>query len=178
MNKEGAVILELKNEGNVHLEPKANIEITDIFNNYVASLENVSLKISPPRGGITLIPVIWKNPSLFGRFTAHVTVLFGNDQSATHKISFWMFPWAIPISVAILIIILIFGKLFWRLHYAKTKLKMIPYKMTKKENLIEIADRLNVSWKKLARINNLKSPYTLKRGETLFIPQKKEEKKK
>lgn len=172
LNKEGFIILELKNEGNVHLMPKGNIEITDIFGSWAATLDNISLGTSS-FGHTTIVPVKWEKPSLFGRLTAKITVLYGDDQTATVKKSFWIIPWTLISIVILLAMIFVFGKLFWRLYYAKSKLKMTPHKVTGKETLTEIADKFNVSWKKLSRINNLKPPYTLKKGETLFIPEKK-----
>ncbi len=55
---------------------------------------------------------------------------------------------------------------------------MTPYKVTGQETLTEIADKFQVNWKKLSWINNLKPPYILKAGETLFIPKKKVRKDK
>jgi hypothetical protein len=172
LNKEGFITLELKNDGNVHLMPKGNIEITDIFGGWVATLNDISLGTSS-LGKTTVIPVKWEKPSLFGRLTAEISVLYGDGQTASAKKSFWIVPWTL-ISIAVLLaIILVFGKLFWRLYYAKSKLKMMPYEITGKETLAEIADKFDISWKKLVRINDLKPPYVLKTGETLFIPKKK-----
>ncbi|MBZ9578746.1 LysM peptidoglycan-binding domain-containing protein, partial [Patescibacteria group bacterium] len=172
LNKEGFITLELKNEGNVHLMPMAEIEITDIFGGWVATLDNISLGTSA-LNQTTTVPVKWTNPSSFGWLTANITILYGDDQSVTAKKSFLIIPWTILFILILLIIVFVFGKLFWRLYYAKSKLNMTPYKITRKTTLTEIADKFNVGWKKLARINNLKPPYTLKKGEILFIPKKK-----
>lgn len=173
LNKEGFFKFELKNEGNVHLMPKANIEITDIFGGWVATIEGASLGTAPLSRTINS-QVKLEKPVLFGWLRAEITILYGDDQTTTTQKSFWIVPWTILFFAVMLIIILVFGKLFWRLYYAKSKLKMTPYTVTGKETLTELAEKFNVSWKKLARINNLKPPFTLKEGETLFIPKKKE----
>lgn len=122
LNKEGYVIIALENEGNVRLKPRANIEIIDIFGNRVATLGNASLGTS--YGGQTGLPAVeWPNHPLSGRFTADVTVLFGDNQSVTGKMSFWIVPWNVLFIIVLLIVIFIFGKLFWRLYYLKSKLK-------------------------------------------------------
>jgi len=171
LNKEGFIVLEIKNEGNVHLMPMVNIEITDIFGGWVDTLE-ASLGTSALNQTST-VPIKWEKPSLFGRLTANITVFYGDGQSATFKKSFWIIPWTLIFIVVLLAMIIIFGKLFLRLYYAKLKLKMVRYKKTKNETLTEIADKFNVKWKKLARINNLKPPYILKKGDILFIPKKR-----
>lgn len=173
LNKEGFITLEMKNDGNVHLMPKGNIEITDIFGGWVATLSDVSLGTSS-FGKNTVVSVKWDRPSLIGRLTAKISVLYGDSQTATAKKSFWIVPWTLVFIVVFLTMIFVFGKLFWRLYYAKAKLKMTPYEVTGKETLAEIADKFSVSWEKLVRINNLKPPYALRAGETLFIPKKRD----
>jgi len=174
LNKEGFIILSLKNDGNVHLMPKGNIEINDIFGGWVATLGNISLGTSA-LNQTTVVPVKWEKPALFGRLTAEISVLYGDNQTATAKKSFWIIPWTLIFIVILLAMVFVFGKLFWRLYYAKLKLKMTPYTVGEKETLTEIADKFNIKWKKLARINNLKPPYVLRKDETLFIPKRKEE---
>lgn len=174
LNKEGFITLSLKNDGNVHLMPKGNIEISDIFGGWVATLDNISLGTSA-LNQTTTVPVKWEKPSLFSHLTAKITVFYGDNQTATAKKSFWIIPWTLLSIVILLAMIFVFGKLFWRLYYAKLKLKMTPYTVAEKETLTEIADKFNIKWEKLARINNLKPPYVLRKDETIFIPKKKEE---
>jgi len=174
LNKEGFITLSLKNDGNVHLMPKGNIEIRDIFGGWVATLDNISLGTSA-LSQTTTVPIKWEKPSLFGRLTAKITVLYGDNQTATAEKSFWIIPWTLIFIVILLAMIFVFGKLFWRLYYAKLKLKMTAYTVGEKESLTEIADKFNIKWKKLARINNLKPPYVLRKDETLFVPKNKGE---
>ena len=172
-NKEGLIILELKNEGNTHLSPKANIEITDLFGGHVDTLEYVSLG-SSALGQTSTVPIKWQRPSLFGRLTAKIDIVYGdNNQTVEAKKSFWTVPWTLIFIFVILLVLCVFVQLFWRLYYAKKKLKMAQYAVLDKETLIEIADKFNVKWKKLARINRLKPPYILRPGQTLFVPKKK-----
>lgn len=174
LNKEGFFNLDLKNEGNVHLMPTVNIEITDIFGGWVATIDSASLGTAPLNQTITS-QVKWEKPALFGWLTAKITLFYGDNQTATAKKSFWIVPWTLLFIVILLAMIFVFGKLFWRLYYAKLKLKMMPYTVGEKETLTEIAAKFNIKWEKLARINNLKPPYVLRSGETLFVPKNKEE---
>lgn len=174
LSKEGFLTLEIKNEGNVHLNPTAKIEIKDLLGNHAATLDKY-LEITAPKG-TTFIPVKWEKPALFGRFTANVEVIFGDNQRTYAKISFWIIPWTIIFIIVVLIIIIVFIKFFWKLFYLMLKLRKMPkmtsHKITKKETLIDIADKFEIKWKKLARINNLKAPYELKKGQIIYIPKK------
>lgn len=172
LNKEGLIILELKNEGNTHLSPKANIEITDIFGGHIDTLEYASLG-SSALGQTSTVPVKWEKPSLFGRFTAKINIVYGDNQTVEVKKSFWIVPWTLIFIFVILLVMCVFARLFWRLYYIKKKFKMTQYAVIGKETLIEIADKFNIKWKKIARINRLKPPYTLRSEQILFVPKKK-----
>ncbi|MCX6760358.1 MAG: DUF916 domain-containing protein [Candidatus Nealsonbacteria bacterium] len=171
LNKEGFITLELKNDGNVHLMPKGNIEISDVFGGWVATLGDLSLGTSS-LGHTTTVPIRWDKIPLIGLLTAKITIPYGDNQTATAKKTFLIIPWTLIAILILFAMIFIFGKLFRWLYFAKSKLKMSPYKLAGKETLVEIADKFDVSWKKLARINGLKPPYILKKGDTLFIPKK------
>jgi hypothetical protein len=51
------------------------------------------------------------------------------------------------------------------------EIKFIEYKVVKGDTLFNIAQHFNVNWSTLATINNLKSPFPLKPGQILRIPQ-------
>jgi LysM repeat protein len=41
------------------------------------------------------------------------------------------------------------------------------------DTLTSLAKKHGVSWKKLARVNNIKAPYSLTSGEQILVPVKK-----
>ncbi len=45
------------------------------------------------------------------------------------------------------------------------------YKIKNGDTLFNVSQRYNISWTTLATLNELKSPFTLKRGQTLKIPK-------
>lgn len=45
------------------------------------------------------------------------------------------------------------------------------YKIQKGDTLFNISQRLNLDWTTLASLNNIKSPYTLRVGQTIKIPK-------
>lgn len=49
--------------------------------------------------------------------------------------------------------------------------KFVEYKIQKGDTLFNVSQRFNINWTTLATLNNLKSPFTLKPGQTLKVPQ-------
>ena len=49
--------------------------------------------------------------------------------------------------------------------------KTIEYKVGKGDTLFNISQKFNVNWTTVAELNNLKSPFTVKPGQILEIPQ-------
>jgi nucleoid-associated protein YgaU len=103
----------------------------------------------------------------------HLLIKYGENQTIEKNISFFIIPWPLIFLIVVLIILFFLCRLLWRLWLAKAKLKMETYIVKKNQTIMDIAEKYGVSWKKLARINNLKPPYALKERETLFVPKKK-----
>jgi len=53
----------------------------------------------------------------------------------------------------------------------ETNPSVIEYKVTKGDTLFNISQKFNISWTTLATLNNLKSPFVLKQGQTVRIPR-------
>lgn len=51
------------------------------------------------------------------------------------------------------------------------KPEFIEYKVEKGDTLFNLSQKYNISWVTLANLNNLKSPFTLKPGQTIQIPK-------
>lgn len=47
----------------------------------------------------------------------------------------------------------------------------IEYKIQKGDTLFNISQKYNINWSTIATLNNLKTPFSLKPGQTLRIPQ-------
>lgn len=52
-----------------------------------------------------------------------------------------------------------------------TKPEFVDYKVEKGDTLFNLSQKYNISWVTLANLNNLKSPFTLKPGQTIQIPK-------
>lgn len=173
-DKQGIFYLTLNNKGNVRILPKGEIEIKNNFNKAENKLDLPQREVFP-RDEIVL-PVEWKEIPFFGRFAAQATVTY-NSQILTKKIIFWILPperilvtggYSLGGIIVLLIILLIIRKIIRR----RVRKLMRKYLVKEGETIETIASKFKISWKKLAKINKLKPPYTLKKGQKIFVLEK------
>jgi hypothetical protein len=82
----------IKNEGNVHAKPTGNITVTDMFGNKVASVPVDSKNILP--GAARQLEGSLPNQSLFGQYTATLSLQYGtNQQILTASSTFVVIPY-------------------------------------------------------------------------------------
>lgn len=172
---------EIKNTGNVALEPIATIEIFDSMGNQVDRLEK-SLGESLP--GTTINPVVnWENQVLFGSYKAVGKLnykiksqsldqkLHGSAEVGTKTATFTVMPW----NLLLYMLLLAFGGgiAYWSYLYNQRQIRLNwePYEVSPGDNIVSIAKNRKVEWKKLARINKLKAPYLLEKGKKLRVPK-------
>lgn len=110
----------INNTGNVHLQPKGNIEIKNTFGKTVETitvnkdsanilpnsirsfLDNEGDNLTWSPGGLTI-----------GKFTANLTLAYGDPtKNLTDTISFWIVPWKILLALLLLLIIIILVTVF------------------------------------------------------------------
>lgn len=108
--------LVLENTGNVHLDPKAKIYITDIFGRRVDTLKLSNLGTVFPEKTAKL-KVKWKNPPLLGWFTAGAVATYGGNKRVKKTIKFFIFPWWLLLLIVVTITLLILA--IWRRRAAK-----------------------------------------------------------
>lgn len=100
----------IKNTGNIHEQPSGQVIITDMFGKKIAGV-NVNL---PPRNVLpqtirkfeqTLDKSVLGNKRLFGKYTATLTLTYGDKkQTVTSTKTFWVIPYTL-IGVGIAVII-------------------------------------------------------------------------
>lgn len=104
----------IKNTGNVHVQPKGQLSITNMFGKKLTDLN-----INQPPGNVlpqsirefkqSLDSAVIGNKRLFGRYTAKLTVTYGTDKkTATSTITFWVIPYKIVALVIAILIALFF----------------------------------------------------------------------
>ena len=109
-----AFTVRIENTGNVHLQPKGNIEIKNTFGRVVET-------ITVNEGSSNVLPdsirafidsgegnnLTWSPSGLtIGKFTANLTMAYGDPaQNLTSSVSFWIVPWKVLIVLLLAIII-------------------------------------------------------------------------
>lgn len=99
-------IVRIKNEGNIHVKPVGNIEVTDMFGGVVANLSINKDKSNVLPKSIRRFDEAKVNKDwMIGRYTANLTMGYGsNGQAITNTITFWVIPYKI-ILVALLVLV-------------------------------------------------------------------------
>jgi hypothetical protein len=141
------------------------------------------------QGGSVDIPVKWKDEPFFGFYTATANAKFSeyditsntriNGKEESRSISVF-----IPLKMdtnegklvvgaasALIALILIFLLLTWlRISFRK---QCVPYVVAEGDSIVGIAESRKVGWRKLAKVNKLKAPYTIKPGQKILAPPQK-----
>ncbi|MEK7618332.1 MAG: LysM peptidoglycan-binding domain-containing protein [Patescibacteria group bacterium] len=63
------------------------------------------------------------------------------------------------------------GEVLGTVDLKNSEPEFIEYKIEKGDTLFNLSQKYNISWVTLANLNNLKSPFTLKPGQTIKIPK-------
>jgi hypothetical protein len=100
----------IKNSGNVHFKPAGSVKITDTFGKEVANLPVNKDGGNVLPASIRKFEQQFQKDNLFGRYKADLNLTYGNDQTMTSTITFWVIPYkmvALALGALLLIIFLI-----------------------------------------------------------------------
>lgn len=167
----------VKNEGNISLDSTVKVNIKDtLLGKQNQTLEQ---KILVPRGEEQRL-VFTLDKAKIGKFEASAELTYKNNDGTEEKISnpekmsFYAFPQEyIPIIGLFLLVNLIYIILL-KLKRRINRKYYKEYTIQSGDNLENIAERTETSWKKIAKINKLKPPYQLEEGQTITIVDKKD----
>ncbi len=128
--------LELKNEGNVHTLPSGTITIKDLLGKTVKTLDLDNSIILPTTTNTQNI--VWDKQLLFGRFTASLTVDYGNAQGSLTfvPVVFWVVPWPL-IMIMIALLTLLYNVFIVHIERVKLAIKVLKGKDVKPQTLQE-----------------------------------------
>lgn len=174
-----------KNSGNVSLDVQARAQLTSKFGQKSRLLDNAKYPIMP--GSTMGWPYRFERPFWGGFYKAYTSLSYNADPTAgigehmnetkkTSKASAYFFmvpaPQAIAIEAAAMLLplIVIFAVLRRKRRAKTLKKKWASYEFQSGDTIVSVAREHSVKWKKLARRNNLKAPYALEVGETIFVP--------
>lgn len=181
INSNNIFQLKLKNEGNTTITADGKIEISGgpFFKSKTITFNKITLFSDDE----ILIPINWNEKPLLGFFESKAKLTFSEHDAKTGEdvtletinksISFTIIPWAIILGVLLIVALLIAIKIMRSLQEEKLIKSCKKYTVKEGETLQGLAEKHNFPWEKLAKINGLKPPYTLKNGDEILIPQKK-----
>lgn len=167
-------LLTLLNKGNVRIEPQGEIAIKNILGTKIDELK-IPDRVIFPKGEIVL-PVEWGDIPFwvkFGGFTAAARIVYGPGLEATQTMTAVTLPWYVPTIFGGIVVLLILLWVTRKILRQREKKLLKEYIVQKGETVVSIAENFGMSWKKLARINGLKAPYTLGEGRKIFIIERK-----
>ncbi|MCL4367510.1 hypothetical protein M1563_05080 [Patescibacteria group bacterium] len=104
----GPVVFDTRvtNEGNVHVKPTGTITITDVLGQKVATIQLDQRNVLP--GATRKVDSAWNQHLLFGKYTATLSLVYGNGQLLTATTTFIGFPYKIAAVVLVVLIIITF----------------------------------------------------------------------
>ncbi|HUV72035.1 MAG TPA: hypothetical protein VMW25_03430 [Clostridia bacterium] len=107
-----AFTTEIKNLGDLHITPKATVEIKNILGRKAYSFALDNLNIFPATSRI--YKNSWEKKLLFGRFTANLSGYYGKDNTLplTAVIAFWVIPYKLITIVLLAIAIVLIGSFY------------------------------------------------------------------
>ena len=168
--------VKVKNEGNTPLDSTVRINVKDML--FGKQNQTIEQKILIPRGEEMEVSVPLNRVGI-GKFEVSSEIEYRKADGMQEKIanldrtSFFAFPQEfIPIIVLLLlanIILIVIFKLKKRMDKKYYK----DYRIQSGDNLVNLAERLAVNWKKIAKINKMKPPYQLGGGQIITVIDKK-----
>jgi len=176
-------LISMRNDGNVRLEPKAEIEIKNLWGKRVGIKDETKsgdILLNFPLGMIlpqksTKIPIIWqKNAPIIDKLSVHLKITYDETKPAEEKtITILIIPYTLLAVLGVIIFLIVLLYYLWRLVIYKQKANMWRYVVRPGDNLQNIASIYNVDWKLIAKMNKVKPPYAVEPGKILVIPSKK-----
>jgi len=186
------IVLTAKNKGNVSLSPKVSLEISGW-----GKIDYFPHSNFNPKEGIVIdfkdltdfftgqtqtkdwqllrdqkVTTRWSfvKPQ-FGKFSFQAKLNYessdGPKTVVSKKITVWVVPWLEVLVIALVLSLIISLVILKKLLGSGRKWQ--SYKVQKGDQLVSLAESANVSWKKVAKVNRLKTPL-LKEGQVIKLP--------
>ncbi len=175
---------QFSNDGNVAVESTGVMRLESAFFDSV----EIPLSSGVVYAGESIEPLVaWKNPFPFGPVKATTIVDYSRSNvvgalsdesmmawSGTYEesLNFWVVPY-FELLLTLFVFMGTFGVTYFRTHRVqKFKASCTAYASPVDESLTTIATRYGAPWKLLAKVNGLKFPFMVARGQTILVPNK------
>jgi len=181
-----------KNDGNVSLDVTARAQLRSVFGQKT-DIKSADYPIIA--GATTGWPFEFKRPFWGGYYKAYTSLTYNADPDAglgeltkekkriSQQSEYFLMvpaPQAIAIYVTILLIpIIVLAVWLWRRKRAKrdpskqgkSKSAWVQYTVEAGDTISLLAESHHIAWKKLAKKNKLRPPYTLEVGQVILLPR-------
>ncbi|MFA6896966.1 MAG: DUF916 domain-containing protein [Patescibacteria group bacterium] len=164
-----------KNEGNASLDSTVRINVRDML--FGKQNQTIERKILIPRGEEMEVSAPLNRVGI-GKFEVSSEIEYRKADGTQEKIanpnriSFSAFPQEFIPIIGLLFLADIILIVISRLKKRKDKKYYKDYRIQPGDNLENLAERLSVNWKKIAKINKMKPPYQLEEGQIITVIDK------
>ncbi len=163
----------IRNGGNVSVDHTTTVEVTDTLLHRHDKKFVRDIQALP---GQELVTNFATPLPKFGRYTYHAVVTY-NDGDLVKTLSSavitkWFIPWVEVGTGGGILVILIAG-LIVLVRMRRKKYSgngWVPYVLDADTSIMVLAERSGVEWNTLARVNKLKAPYAVTKGQTVMVP--------
>ena len=180
----------IANDGNVSLDTTVSVGLQSVLGSSAPLTKKGTSPILPRN--TTALNYAVKRPFWGGLYRAHVVATYnsnpttglGQDQTKDSRsivkdsAIFFAVPEPLALVIELLVLAVVVGGVYLliakRRQSRHIKRHWTSYTVKKGETLQSVAERHNVSWRKIAQVNKLKPPYQLRKGDTLKLPASKE----
>lgn len=183
----------INNSGNVSLDASLSLNLVSPIGAQAGSLKVGSTPILP-RSSVSLTYSV-KRPFWGGWYREQAAVTYNANPNAelgtnsradqaTKKLDsaiFFVPPAPLAILAEALILFAIVAGIYWglkkRIDSKRIASLWATYTVRSGDNLQKLAEGRDISWAKIAKVNKLKPPYVIKKGQKLRLPPKNKKKK-
>lgn len=173
----------VKNSGNVSVDAAINISLNSLLGTAVAKSEGTFVVLNKDEAtfNMELPRPFWggwysvKSEATYTPLQQNPTIK--KPQAATNEISKTIFVAPHPTAVlmyTVFLALIIAGVsyLAWRRRqFANLHQATVDYKVQRGEDIQILAEKYAIDWRKLAKLNKLKAPYSLHPGQIIRVPQ-------
>lgn len=172
----------LKNEGNVSVDAKINVGLKNIFGGTSASSggQFALLSSEESRFNFETERPFWGGVYQKTASAEYMPLRESPQKDETRKVATaqlgWVFitphPVALLVEVAVPLLVAsgVFYWLWRRKQHQFFAMRSIVHTVKPGEDIQSLAERSGMKWKKLAKLNKLKPPYTLAAGQKIKLP--------
>lgn len=171
-----------KNNGNTIVIAEPSIDLSGFPPIQETTLKLPEITIQPGTA-LENIELRWDDQPSFGYYNATANVKFSefdivanektNVRVLQQKMGINLTPPYITAIILVALLLLIVVVLYRVISMRQLRARSTSYKVKQGESITSIAEDYDINWKKLAKLNKIKRPYTLKVGQIILVPPKK-----